>query len=193
MGFADLCVNMNVTYGSAASIDLMEEMMGFIRRESWNASLKIGAEKGTFPEFEPNREAYEDFLYNQVGIPRDVPLTPRNYEVTTIAPTGTISLVAETSSRIAAFLLGFFAGTLGTRPYVLPSPHRLGIEVDQTDQIRRQGSEYVCDHKRLPPQFISARNISAEQHVHVLAAAHGISTHRFSKTCNAQSTILLNR
>ena len=45
--------------------------MGFIRREAWNASIKLGAEKGAFPEFEPNREAYEEFLYNQIGISRD--------------------------------------------------------------------------------------------------------------------------
>jgi ribonucleoside-diphosphate reductase alpha chain len=189
MGFADLCVNMNVTYGSAASIDLMEEMMGFIRRESWNASIKIGAEKGTFPEFEPNREAYEDFLYNQVGIPRDVPLTPRNYEVTTIAPTGTISLVAETSSGIEPNFSWAYVrrDTLGTRTYVHTlAAQALGIEVDQTEQESiDQASEYVCEHESdLPPQFISAMNISAEQHVHVLAAAQRNVDNSVSKTCN---------
>ncbi len=189
MGFADLCLNMNVTYGSAASIDLMEEMMGFIRRESWNASIKIGAEKGTFPEFEPNREAYEDFLYNQVGIPRDVPLTPRNYEVTTIAPTGTISLVAETSSGIEPNFSWAYVrrDTLGTRTYVHTlAAQALGIEVDQTDQDSiDKASEYVCEHESdLPPQFISAMNISAEQHVHVLAAAQRNVDNSVSKTCN---------
>jgi len=189
MGFADLCVNMNVTYGSSASIDLMEEMMGFIRRESWNASIKIGAEKGTFPEFEPNREAYEDFLYNQVGIPRDVPLTPRNYEVTTIAPTGTISLVAETSSGIEPNFSWAYVrrDTLGTRTYVHTlAAQALGIEVDQTDQESiDKASEYVCEHESdLPPQFISAMNISAEQHVHVLAAAQRNVDNSVSKTCN---------
>ena len=189
MGFADLCVNMNVTYGSAASIDLMEEMMGFIRRESWNASIKLGAEKGTFPEFEPNREAYEDFLYNQVGIPRDVPLTPRNYEVTTIAPTGTISLVAETSSGIEPNFSWAYVrrDTLGTRTYVHTlAAQALGIEVDQTDQDSiDKASEYVCEHEsELPPQFISAMNISAEQHVHVLAAAQRNVDNSVSKTCN---------
>src|SRR5439155_50004 len=131
------CLNLKVTYGSAASIDLMEEMMGFIRREAWNASIQIGAEKGTFPEFEPNREAYEDFLYNQIGVSRDVPLTPRNYEVTTIAPTGTISLVAETSSGIEPNFSWAYVrrDTLGTRTYVHSVAARaLGIEVDQTDQ-----------------------------------------------------------
>jgi ribonucleoside-diphosphate reductase alpha chain len=189
MGFADLCLNLNVTYGSAASIDLMEEMMGFIRREAWNASIKIGAEKGAFPEFEPNREAYEDFLYNQIGVSRDVPLTPRNYEVTTIAPTGTISLVAETSSGIEPNFSWAYVrrDTLGTRTYVHTlAAQALGIEVDQTEQESiDRASEYVCEHEsELPPHFISAMNISAEQHVHVLAAAQRNVDNSVSKTCN---------
>jgi ribonucleoside-diphosphate reductase alpha chain len=189
MGFADLCLNLNVTYGSAASMDLMDEMMGFIRREAWNASIQIGAEKGTFPEFEPNREAYEDFLYNQIGISRDVPLTPRNYEVTTIAPTGTISLVAETSSGIEPNFSWAYVrrDTLGTRTYVHTlAAQALGIEVDQTDQESiDRASEYVCEHEsELPPNFISAMNISAEQHVHVLAAAQRNVDNSVSKTCN---------
>lgn len=189
MGFADLCLSLNVTYGSAESIDLMDEMMGFVRRESWNASIKIGAEKGTFPEFEPNREAYEDFLYNQIGISRDVPLTPRNYEVTTIAPTGTISLVAETSSGIEPNFSWAYVrrDTLGTRTYVHTlAAQALGIDVDQTEQESiDKAADYVCEHEHdLPPQFISAMNISAEQHVHVLAAAQRNVDNSVSKTCN---------
>jgi ribonucleoside-diphosphate reductase alpha chain len=189
MGFADLCVNLKVTYGSPESIDLMDEVMGFVRRESWNASNKIGAEKGTFPEFEPNREAYEEFLYNQIGLSRDVPLTPRNYEVTTIAPTGTISLVAETSSGIEPNFSWAYVrrDTLGTRTYVHTlAAQALGIEVDQTEQESiDKSSEYVCEHElELPPQFISAMNISAEQHVHVLAAAQRNVDNSVSKTCN---------
>ncbi len=189
MGFADLCLNLKVTYGSAASIDLMDEMMGFIRRESWNASIKLGAEKGVFPEFEPNREAYEDFLYNHIGISRDTPLTPRNYEVTTIAPTGTISLVAETSSGIEPNFSWAYVrrDTLGTRTYVHTlAAQALGIDVDQTVQESiDKASEYVCEHEiELPQYFISAMNISAEQHVHVLAAAQRNVDNSVSKTCN---------
>ncbi len=189
MGFADLCLNLKVTYGSPASIDLMEEMMGFIRHEAWNASIKIGAEKGTFPEFEPNREAYEDFLYNQIGISRNVPLTPRNYEVTTIAPTGTISLVAETSSGIEPNFSWAYVrkDTLGTRTYVHTlAAQALGIEVDQTEQESiDKAADYVCEHEiELPQYFISAMNISAEQHVHVLAAAQRNVDNSVSKTCN---------
>src|SRR5207248_2692117 len=63
MGFADLCLKLGVTYGSEESLDLMEQLMGFVRRESWLASLNLGKEKGVFPEFEANREAYARFIY----------------------------------------------------------------------------------------------------------------------------------
>ncbi|MBA2737195.1 MAG: hypothetical protein H0U50_10480, partial [Pyrinomonadaceae bacterium] len=189
MGFADLCLNLKVTYGSPASIDLMEEMMGFIRRESWNASIKIGAEKGTFPEFEPNREAYEEFLYNQIGISRDTPLTPRNYEVTTIAPTGTISLVAETSSGMEPNFSWAYVrrDTLGERHYVHTlAAEALGLEVDQTDEesIKRAAQFVVENQDKLPSYFISAMDITSHQHVMVLAAAQKHVDNAISKTCN---------
>src|SRR6266498_1656229 len=189
MGFADLCLNLQVTYGSPASIDLIDEVMGFVRREAWNASNQLGAEKGVFPEFEPNREAYTEFLYNQIGISRDVALTPRNYEETTIAPTGTISLVAETSAGIEPNFSWAYVrkDTLGTRTYVHSlAAQTLGTDVDQTEQDSiDSGAKVVVEHENeLPPYFISAMNISAEQHVHVLAAAQRNVDNSVSKTCN---------
>src|SRR5882762_1189308 len=189
MGFADLCLDLKITYGSPASIDLMDEVMGFIRREAWTESLSLGAEKGVFSELEPNREAYSDFLYNQIGISRETPLTPRNYEVTTIAPTGTISLVAETSSGIEPNFSWAYVrkDTLGTRTYVHTlAAQALGVDVDQTEQDSiDQAAAYVCEHEsELPDYFISAMNISAEQHVHVLAAAQRNVDNSVSKTCN---------
>jgi ribonucleoside-diphosphate reductase alpha chain len=189
MGFADLCLNLKVAYGSPASIDLMDEVMGFVRREAWVESLRLGSERGTFPELEPNQEAYADFIYNQIGISRDVPLTPRNYEVTTIAPTGTISLVAETSSGIEPNFSWAYVrkDTLGTRTYVHTlAAQALGLNVDQTDQesIDRAAS-YVVEHEaELPSYFITAMSISAQQHVHVLAAAQRNVDNSVSKTCN---------
>src|SRR5688572_15677931 len=52
MGFADLCLKLQITYGSPESLDLIERVMRFVRRESWMGSLKLGAEKGVFPEFD---------------------------------------------------------------------------------------------------------------------------------------------
>src|SRR5881275_1596226 len=189
MGFADLCLNLKITYGSPASIDLMDEVMGFIRREAWTESLRLGAERGVFPELEPNRESYADFLYNEIGISREVPLTPRNYEVTTIAPTGTISLVAETSSGVEPNFSWAYVrkDTLGTRTYVHTlAAQALGVDVDQTDADSIDAAAaYVVEHEHeLPSYFISAMSISAEQHVHVLAAAQRNVDNSVSKTCN---------
>src|SRR5207253_5210981 len=50
MGFADLCLKLQVTYGESASIALMEKVLGFVRREAWMASLRLGKEKGVFSE-----------------------------------------------------------------------------------------------------------------------------------------------
>src|SRR5881227_1274276 len=189
MGFADLCLNLKITYGSPASIDLMDEVMGFIRREAWTESMRLGAERGVFPELEPNRDAYANFIYNEIGISREVPLTPRNYEVTTIAPTGTISLVAETSSGVEPNFSWAYVrkDTLGTRTYVHTlAAQALGVDVDQTDQDSIDAAaSYVVEHEHeLPSYFISAMSISAEQHVHVLAAAQRNVDNSVSKTCN---------
>ena len=189
MGFADLCLKLGVTYGSDKSLALMEKVMGFVRRESWLASLNLGQEKGVFPEFEANREAYSKFIYEDLGIPRDIPLTPRNYEVTTIAPTGTISLVAETSSGIEPNFSWAYVrqDTLGTRTYVhTPAAEALGITVDQTDEESiKAAAEYVVEHEsELPPHFISAMDIKSLEHVKVLAAAQKHVDNAISKTCN---------
>ena len=163
--------------------------MGFVDASRGWRAIVWAQRKGAFPEFEPNREAYTDFLYNQIGIPKDTPLTPRNYEVTTIAPTGTISLVAETSSGIEPNFSWAYVrkDTLGTRTYVHTlAAQALGIDVDQYDQESIDAAAaYVVEHEHeLPPHFISAMNISAEQHVHVLAAAQRNVDNSVSKTCN---------
>lgn len=189
MGFADLCLKHKITYGEPDSIALIDKVMGFVRRESWKASLKLGAEKGTFPEFEANRESYTKFLREEIGIPQDDAITPRNYEVTTIAPTGTISLVAETSSGIEPNFSWAYVrqDTLGTRTYVHTlAAEALGISVDQTDEESiKNAAQYVVDNEdKLPSYFISALNITSKQHVQVLAASQKNVDNSVSKTCN---------
>ena len=189
MGFADLCLSLKVTYGEEDSIELIDKVMGFVRRESWKASLDLGAEKGTFPELEANREAYSKFIYDELGISKDVPLTPRNYEVTTIAPTGTISLVAETSSGIEPNFSWAYVrrDTLGERHYVHSlAAEALGMEVDQSDpKSIKEAAEFVVENQdKLPSYFISAMDITSHQHVEVLGAAQKHVDNAISKTCN---------
>ena len=189
MGFADLCLALEITYGEQPSIDLMEKVMGFVRREAWTKSLELGAEKGAFSEFEANKANYQKFLQDEIGISKDVPLTPRNYEVTTIAPTGTISLVAETSSGIEPNFSWAYVrqDTLGSRVYVHTlAAEVLGMPVDQSDEesIKRAAEHVVANLDKLPKHFISAMEISANQHVNILAGAQKHVDNSISKTCN---------
>jgi ribonucleoside-diphosphate reductase alpha chain len=193
MGFADLCLKFQIVYGSDESCQLMDEVMGFIRREAWIRSLELGADKGTFPEFELNRQAYDRFIYDELGIERSIPLTPRNYETTTCAPTGTISLVAETSSGIEPNFSWAYVrkDTVSTRTYVHTlAAQALGIDVDQTDQdsIAAAAAYVVAHEQELPAYFVSAMNVPADQHVKVLAATQRNVDNSVSKTCNGAMT-----
>ena len=87
MGFADLLYDMKITYGSAESIDLGYHIMKEVDKIASSASQKLVKERGVFP-------AYEGSVYDELGIPI------RNANRTTIAPTGSISMIAGCSSGI---------------------------------------------------------------------------------------------
>jgi ribonucleoside-diphosphate reductase alpha chain len=193
MGFADLCLHKRISYGGEEAAAFADMMMDFFRKESWRASLALGAEKGAMPEFEPNRELYEDLIYKEVGLERSVPLTPRNYEVTTVAPTGTISLVAETSSGCEPnFSYAYVRrDTLGTRTYAHPiAAEALGIELDNTDSasIERAASFIVENRDKLPEYFVDAHTLVPDDHLRVLKAFQDHVDNSISKTVNAPSS-----
>lgn len=193
MGFADLCLYKRIAYGSEEAALLADRMMDFFRKESWKASLSLGAEKGVMPEFEPNRDLYDDLIYNEVGLDRSMPLTPRNYEVTTVAPTGTISLVAETSSGCEPnFSYAYVRrDTLGTRTYAHPIAARaLGIELDNNDpaSIEYAASYIVENRDKLPAYFVDAMTLQPDEHLRILKAFQDHVDNSISKTVNAPAS-----
>ena len=193
MGFADLCLQKKISYGSEESALLADKMMDFFRKESWRASLAIGAEKGVMPEFEPNRDLYDDLIYNEVGLDRSIPLTPRNYEVTTVAPTGTISLVAETSSGCEPnFSYAYVRrDTLGTRTYAHPiAAKALGIKLDNSDpaSIEKAAAYIVENRDKLPEYFVDAMTLDPDHHLRVLKAFQDHVDNSISKTVNAPAS-----
>ncbi|MEK6303162.1 MAG: adenosylcobalamin-dependent ribonucleoside-diphosphate reductase [Acidobacteriota bacterium] len=97
MGWADLLILMGIPYDSDEAIGLAEEVMGFISREADDASVELAKTRGPFPRW------YQESIYReeeqQAGRPRSQE-PRRNATVTTVAPTGTISLLANCSSGI---------------------------------------------------------------------------------------------
>ena len=97
MGWSDLLIQMGVRYDSDAALELAEQVMGFIQRETYRASEELAKTRGTFPEWE--RSAYNRGENRQ---------RMRNSAPVTIAPTGTISIIAGASSGIEPlFALSF--------------------------------------------------------------------------------------
>jgi ribonucleoside-diphosphate reductase alpha chain len=200
MGIADLLLMHGIRYGTEEAADFTGRVMAFVRREAWRASCALGREKGAFAEYRANADAYDAFLAG-IGVEPDPPhaaavggqdYAPRNYEVTTVAPTGTISLVAETSSGIEPNFSWAYVrrDTLGERVYVHSLAARaLGIEVDQTDpESIRAAATYVVDHEsELPLHFVTAHQVSADEHLRMLAAAARNVDNSVSKTVNGSA------
>ena len=97
MGWSDLLIQMGVRYDSDEALELAEQVMEFIQRETYRASEELSEARGTFPEWERS-------AYNRGENPQRM----RNSAPVTIAPTGTISIIAGASSGIEPlFALSF--------------------------------------------------------------------------------------
>lgn len=96
MGYADLLVKLGISYGSSEANELARKLMEFIQTAGHNASAELGQEKGNFPAFELSNWAREGKTHM------------RNVRVTTIAPTGTISIIGNCNPGIEPiFALGY--------------------------------------------------------------------------------------
>lgn len=158
MGFADLLIRQGVPYHSEAALRTAEEIMSFVRQESVAASEELAGERGPYPHFEGSLRQREG------GSPM------RNATVNTIAPTGTLSLIAGVSSGVEpVFAFEYERHVLGT---VLKEVHPL------YRQLQEEGRELD------PEVFVTARQISPEWHVRMQAAFQKYVDNAVSKTIN---------
>jgi ribonucleoside-diphosphate reductase alpha chain len=183
MGWADLLFALEIPYDSQEALDLAERLMAFVADKSRDQSARLAEERGPFPNFP--RSIYRD------GRPL------RNSTVTTIAPTGTISMIAGCSSGIEpVFALAFehrVKGTDGERvlPFVSQSFERLGRERGfHSDalmrEVARRGS--LSGIPGVPEQaravFKTAHEIHWSWHVRHQVAFQKHTDNGVSKTIN---------
>lgn len=185
MGFADFLIRLGISYTSEKAVQAAEKLMSFFHQESLKASAALAEDRGVFPY-------YEQSVYSSQN---DLKL--RNATVNTVAPTGTISIVAGCSSGIEPlFALSFVRNVLsGTRlfeihPHFEKELNRRGLySRELMARIGQQGS--IQNIEELPPDlkriFVTSFDVSPEQHLKIQAAFQKHTDNSVSKTINLPS------
>ena len=180
MGFADMLIQMNISYNSGEAVGMAEELMKFITERARAESASLGEARGSFPLFEESKLKKWSAM--------------RNSTTTTVAPTGTISIIAGTSSGIEPlFALAFVrnvlegAHLLEVSPLFEQAAAARGIYTpDLKAELARKGS--VQDIAGVPQDlkdlFVTALDIPPEQHVRIQAAFQKYTDNAVSKTVN---------
>ena len=178
MGWADLLFQLNIAYGSKQAVSLAKKVMRFISRTAWRQSEKIASEKGPFPNF--------DISIYKKGKPR------RNATVTTIAPTGSISIIAGCSSGIEPVFALAFTHRTADRVLHFVNPHfnkaltRYKNSRQVLKIVRQKGSLSGVSKaaKKLRDVFKTAHEIDYRWHIKMQAAFQQYTDNAVSKTIN---------
>lgn len=186
MGFADLLYQLEMAYDSQQGLELGERIMAFIQDEGHKASAQLAAERGAFP-------AYATSVYAKKK------LGPyRNATVTTIAPTGTLSIIAGCSSGVEPlFALCFTRNILDGERLVEVNPHFEAALADAglfshelMDAVVAKGSIQEMDYlpAKLRKVFVTAMDIAPVWHLRMQAAFQRHTDNAVSKTVNLSNS-----
>ncbi|MDE2183403.1 MAG: adenosylcobalamin-dependent ribonucleoside-diphosphate reductase [Alphaproteobacteria bacterium] len=183
-GLADALVFCRTTYGSPESLALIEQWLSTLSWAAYRASAELAAEKGAFPLFDAEEYLARPFVRS---LPEDIRALIgehgiRNGLLTSIAPTGTISLFA---GNVSSGIEPIFAYRY-TRRVLLPdgSHKEETIEDYAVEQFRVRFGDAA-----LPDYFVSAQNLWPEDHLAVQAAAQKYIDSSISKTINVPAGI----
>ncbi|MDN5354249.1 MAG: ribonucleoside-diphosphate reductase alpha chain [Candidatus Cloacimonadota bacterium] len=199
MGWADMLFQLDIAYNSQEAIELAAKVMEFIDFHSKKYSMRLAQEKGSFPNFEKSiyatgelqREGELDWEkliaeIKKTGI--------RNATTTTIAPTGTISMIANTSSGIEPqFSLVFVKHVMDDDDLLYVNPlfeDRLRAEGIYSEELMKKVSDSgsLQEVEQIPAKikktFVTSHDISPEWHIRMQAAFQKYVDNAVSKTIN---------
>ena len=182
MGFADMLIKMGIPYDSDDAVNLGEEIMGFIQTESREASAELAKTRGAFPSFKGSSHDTE-------GAP---PL--RNATTTTIAPTGTISIISGCSSGVEPlFAVSYVRTVMDNDELVEVHPLFRDMAMQHgffSQELMREIAEQgTVRHSDSVPEdiaklFATAHDITPECHIRMQAAFQKYTDNAVSKTVN---------
>ncbi|HUI91221.1 MAG TPA: vitamin B12-dependent ribonucleotide reductase [Chitinivibrionales bacterium] len=182
MGFADLLIELGVPYNSPAAANVAEEVMKFIHEEARRVSAFLAQERGVFPNFKGS-------VYDREG-----GLKVRNATVTTIAPTGTISMIAGASSGIEPlFAIVYEKNVLDGQHLLEVHPEFKRVAQDEgfySDELMKMVafsgslSKIYGIPRRIRDIFVTAHDIEPRWHISIQAAFQKYTDNAVSKTVN---------
>jgi ribonucleoside-diphosphate reductase alpha chain len=185
MGFADMLIALGIPYDSDEALSMAQELMSFVQEESGAASCNLARERGPFPN-------YDVSVFPERGGAKR-----RNATTTTIAPTGTISIIAGVSSGIEPiFALSYIRNVMDNDHLVEVHPlfdaemRRRGLySVERMTELSKVGT---LRHMESIPEdvarvYVTAHDISPEAHLRMQAAFQKYTENAVSKTVNFQS------
>jgi ribonucleoside-diphosphate reductase alpha chain len=177
MGLAELMIKLRIRYGSPESLEFLDKLYGFIAREAYLSSADIAAEKGSFKYFDAEPFLQSGFMKNMVSEFPEVGEAVRtkgmrNVTVITQAPTGSTGTMVDTSTGIEPY----FA-------FEYYRQSRLGLDKQYVTIAKQWLDEHPGED--LPDYFVTAMDLSAEDHIRVQAAIQRWVDSSISKTANA--------
>jgi ribonucleoside-diphosphate reductase alpha chain len=181
MGFADLLIQLGIPYNDPEALQIGEKVMSFIQEKGRNASRELGLKRGSFPNFDGSiLKGRWDAM--------------RNATVTTIAPAGTISIIAGTSSGIEPiYALAFIRCVLDGQQLLEVNPFFETLAKQEgfysEDLMKKIALNGNLQNLREVPErvrklFTTAHDISPEDHIRMQAAFQKYTDNAVSKTVN---------
>jgi ribonucleoside-diphosphate reductase alpha chain len=186
MGFSDLLVKLRIAYDSEEALFVVEKIMTVVQEESRKASLELAVKRKKFKNY--SRTIWKDLK---------MPL--RNVSITTIAPTGSTSMIANTSAGIEPlFALSYSGKTTEGQEYVVTNgdfEHEIQkLNVDEKRKLLNAGS--IKNNEEVPVElrkvFVTAMDIHYKWHIKVQAAFQKYIDSAISKTINMHRDVTEN-
>jgi ribonucleoside-diphosphate reductase alpha chain len=182
MGWADMLILLGIPYNSKAAVQLGEKIMKFIKDEGEAASRELAKVRGPFPNFKGS-------IYDRPGL---API--RNATVTTIAPTGTISIIANASSGIEPlFAVSYVRNVMDNNKLIEVNPMFEQIAKEQgfysaelMERIAEHGTVHEIEEvpEEIRDIFVTAHDITPDVHIDMQAGFQKHTHNAVSKTVN---------